>query len=169
MFHRTLFQGKIISCGYHVFKETTWNNVKEGDTVTVDLKTNQLSMNVDLYSCAICVKNQFFNLCKTVGHIPWKISRRVYYFIKTKGGSVNGSIISTKYRPVSVSSDWLEMLLLLKFSCPEQKTKLKLISQNQSVTRRMISQNWPVTLKVIEKKKTSTLTLILMYQLVWPS
>ena len=46
----------------------------------------------------------------------------------------------------------------------------KLISQNQSVTRRLISQNWSVTLTVVVrgKKKTSTLTLILMNQLTWP-
>ena len=45
---------------------------------------------------------------------------------------------------------------------------LKLISQNQSVTWRLISQNWSVTLIVVfRKKKTSTLTLILMNQLTW--
>ena len=46
---------------------------------------------------------------------------------------------------------------------------LKMISQNHSVTRRLISQNWSVTLTVVvKKKKTSTLTLILMNQLTWP-
>ena len=45
---------------------------------------------------------------------------------------------------------------------------LKLISQNPSVTRRLIRQNWSVTLTVVvEKKKTSTLTLIFIYQLTW--
>ena len=45
---------------------------------------------------------------------------------------------------------------------------LKLISQNQSVTWRLISQNWSITLIVVfRKKKTSTLTLILMNQLMW--
>ena len=45
---------------------------------------------------------------------------------------------------------------------------LKLISQNQSVTWRLISQNWSITLIVVfRKKKTSTLTLILMNQLTW--
>ena len=33
------FKAKITSRGYHVFKETTWNNVKEGDSVKVDLET----------------------------------------------------------------------------------------------------------------------------------
>ena len=45
---------------------------------------------------------------------------------------------------------------------------LKLISQNPSVTRRLIRQDWSVTLTVlVKKKKTSTLTLIFIYQLTW--
>ena len=45
---------------------------------------------------------------------------------------------------------------------------LKLISQNQPFTRQLIIQNWSVTLAVVMKKKTFTLTLILMNQLTWP-
>ena len=46
---------------------------------------------------------------------------------------------------------------------------IETISQNQSVTRRLISQNWSVTpTVVVKKKKTSTLTLILMNQLTCP-
>ena len=132
-------------------------------------------------------------------HIPREISPHVYYFINTEGGFVNGSGISTKYRPSPILSGGLEIPLLLNFSCSEQKTfekiknllilfmititvelttnkavvkkkklqlLLKLISQNQSVTRRLIGQNWSVTLAVVVKKKTSTLTLILMNN--WP-
>ena len=51
------FKAKITSRGYHVFKETTWNNVKEGDSVKVDLENNKLSKNVDPYACGICAKN----------------------------------------------------------------------------------------------------------------
>ena len=56
---------QIVSCeyhrGYHVFKETTWNNVKEVNSVIDDLETNKLSKNVDPYACVTCAKNQFFN------------------------------------------------------------------------------------------------------------
>ena len=84
------FKAKIASRGYHVFKETTWNNVKEGDSVRVDVETNKLSKNVDPYACAIRAKNQFFNSWKTVGHIQRNFSPCfVYYFIKTQGGFVN--------------------------------------------------------------------------------
>ena len=106
----------------HVFKETTWNNVKQGDSVRVDLETNKLSKNFHPYAFVICMKNQFFNLQKTVGHIPREISRHVYYFIKTKGGFVNSSVISTKYRPSPIPSGGLEIPLLLKFLCSEQDT-----------------------------------------------
>ena len=75
------FKAKIASCGYHVFKETTCNNVKEEGSVRVDLETNKLSKNVDPYACAIRAKNKFLNSWKTVGHIRREISRHVYYFI----------------------------------------------------------------------------------------
>ena len=71
--------------------------------------------------CDPCEKS-IFNSWKTVGHIPREISRHVYYFIKTEGGFVNGSVISTKYRPSPIPSGGLEIPLLFKFSCPEQKT-----------------------------------------------
>ena len=67
-------------------------------------------------------KINFFNSRKTVGHIPREVSRHVYYFIKTEGSFVNGSVISTKYRPSLIQSGGLEVPLLIKFSCPEQKT-----------------------------------------------
>ena len=93
------FKAKIASGEYHVFIETTRNKVKEGYTVRVNLETNKLSKKVDPYTYAIREKNQFFNLWKTVGHIPREISRHVYYFIKTEDGFANGSVISIKYRP----------------------------------------------------------------------
>ena len=132
-----------------------------------------------------------------MGHIAREISCHVYYFTKTEGSFLNSSVISTKYLPSPMPFGRLEiLLLLLKFSCPEQKTSekmknfvdslhdydysvvndeesskvsLKLISQNQSVTQRLIRQNWSVTLTVVLKKnKISTLTLILTKQLTWP-
>ena len=131
-----------------------------------------------------------------MGHIAREISCHVYYFTKTESSFVNSSVISTKYLPSPMPFGRLEiLLLLLKFSCPEQKTSekmknfvdslhdydynvvndeesskvsLKLISQNQSVTQRLIRQNWSITLTVVLKKnKISTLTLILTKQLTW--
>ena len=96
--------------------------VKEEDSVKIDLETNQLSKKVDPYKCAIHGKNQFFNSWKTLRHIEREISRHVYYIIKTEDGFVTGTVISTKYRPSPIPSGRLEIPLLLKFSCKEQKT-----------------------------------------------
>ena len=46
-------KAKIASRGYHVFKETNWNNFNKGDSVRVNLETNKLSKNVDIYAFAI--------------------------------------------------------------------------------------------------------------------
>ena len=83
------FKAKIVYGGYHVFKGTTWNNVKE-EKPTCFKKT------LILTHVQSVRKNQFFNSWKTVGHIPREISRHVCYFIKTEGGSVDGSVLSTK-------------------------------------------------------------------------
>ena len=54
---------------------------------------------------------------KTVGHIPRELSRDVYFFIKSEGDSVNGTVISTKYRTSPIPAGGLEIPLLLTFSC----------------------------------------------------
>ena len=58
-----------------------------------------------------------------MGHIPRESSGHVYYFIKTEGGFVNGSVIATKYCLSSIPSGGVEItLLLLNFSCKEHNT-----------------------------------------------
>ena len=122
-------------------------------------------------------------------------------FIKTVGGFVNGSVISTKYRPSPAPSGGLEILLLLKFSCPEQKTFEKTknfvdslydydysgVNEEESSGEEEAAlvietdQSKPAShtagdqsklvsslTVVLKKKKTSTLTLILMNQFTWP-
>ena len=111
------FKAKIASRGYHVFKETSWSNAKEGDEVKVELETNKSSNKIDPYACAIRAKEEYFKGWKTVGHIPREISRHVYFFIKSEGGSVNGTVISTKYRTSPIPAGGLEIPLLLTFSC----------------------------------------------------
>ena len=36
-----LFQAKIASQGYHVYKNTTWVDVRDGDEVQVDIETTK--------------------------------------------------------------------------------------------------------------------------------
>ena len=61
-----------------------------------------------------------------VGPIPREISRHVFDFMKTEGGFVNSSVISTKYRPSPIPSGRVQISLLLKISCPKQKTFVKI-------------------------------------------
>ena len=90
--------------------------------MSIDLETNKLSKNVDPYACAVRAKKHFFNSWKTVGHIPREISHHVYHhFMRTEGGFVNGSVISTKYCPLPIPSGGQEILLLLKFSCRKRR------------------------------------------------
>ena len=63
---------------------------------------------------------------KTVGHIPREISRHVYFFIKTEGGSVNGNVLSVKYQPSPIPSGGLEIPLMLTFKCTKSITFLKM-------------------------------------------
>ena len=54
------FKAKIASRGYHVFKETSWSNAKEGNEVKVELKTNKSSNKIDPYACTISAKEEYF-------------------------------------------------------------------------------------------------------------
>ena len=71
------FKVKIASRGYHVFRETSWSNAKEGDEIKVELKTNKSLNKIDPYACAIRAKEEYFKAWKTVGHISREISKHV--------------------------------------------------------------------------------------------
>ena len=74
---------------------------------------------------------EYFKKWKTVGHISGEISRHVCYFIKTESGFVNSTVISTKFRPSSISVGRLEISIFLKFLCYKQATfqKMKMFLQ----------------------------------------
>ena len=80
-------------------------------------KLTKVQKKNDPYACAIRAKEEYFKGWKTVGHIPREISRHVCFFIKSEGGSVNGTVISTKYRTSPIPAGGLEIALLLTFSC----------------------------------------------------
>ena len=75
-------KAKVASRGYHVYKNTKWVNAKEGDEVQAEIETNEDSVKVNPYTYAIRVKGNYFDVTKTVGHIPREICRHVYFFIK---------------------------------------------------------------------------------------
>ena len=47
-----LFDSKIASRGYHVYRYSTWKNAKSGDKVKVETETNKSSKSIDPYACA---------------------------------------------------------------------------------------------------------------------
>ena len=82
------FEAKIASRGYHAYKDTTGVNAKEGNEVQTEIKTNKDSIKVDpSYACAIYVKGKYFDVTKTVGHIPRQISRQFLDKFLKKAGS----------------------------------------------------------------------------------
>ena len=46
------FDSKIARRGYHVYRNSTWQNAKSGDKVKVEIET-KLSKSIDPYACAI--------------------------------------------------------------------------------------------------------------------
>ena len=61
------FQTKVASCGFHIKKDRTWENVNIGQEISVQLETNEDSKKIDPYCCAI--KTMISGKLETVGHI----------------------------------------------------------------------------------------------------
>ena len=80
----------LASSSYYVYKTTFLINAKLEIKLTVELQTTALSIETDMYACAIRIKNKFFSNLITVGHIPREISQHALFSsIKTEGGKVN--------------------------------------------------------------------------------
>lgn len=120
------FQSKIASCGYHIYKNVIWDNVKPGDKVTVEIESNNVSKRIDPYCCAVKAMAGNPIQLRTVGHIPREISRHVYFFLKEENGKVDGLVYSTKYRPSPIPAGGLEIPLLLNFNSTRYITHIKM-------------------------------------------
>ena len=112
------FQATIASCGYHVYKETTWSNAKVTKRVKIEIEANQCSIAIDPYACAVKAKEKYFDGWKTVRHVPRETSWYVYFFIKKENGKITGNVKLLNYKPSPVPSGGLEVPLHLTFSCP---------------------------------------------------
>ena len=111
------FTVAVASRGYHVYKNTSWTNAKVEEKVTVEIETKKSSLEVDPYSCAIKIKNRFFDSLITVGQIPHEISWHVHFFTETERGKIIGHVKSLTYRPSSIPWGGLEFPLQLTFTC----------------------------------------------------
>ena len=74
------FSAEVGSRGYHVYRNTSWNQIYVNQAVVVH-KENIVSLQIDLYCCAIMIIRVDKIGPVTVGHIPREISRFVYFFL----------------------------------------------------------------------------------------
>ena len=98
------FQTKVASGEFHIYKNTTWENVNIVQEISVQLETNEDSKKIDPYCCAI--KTMVSGKLETVGHIPREVSRHTYFYVK-KEGCIDHSVLSTRYRPSPIPSGGL--------------------------------------------------------------
>ena len=110
------FQTKVASRGFHVYKNRTWENDYIGEKISVQLETNEDSKKTGPYSYAI--KTMVSGKLETVDHIPREVSRHTYFYIKEEWGRIDGSVLSTCYRPSSIPSGRLEIPLMMTFRSP---------------------------------------------------
>ena len=75
------FQTKVASRGFHISKDTTRENVNVGQEFSVQLETNE-----DWSILLWYIKTMVSGKLKTVGLIPWEVSRHTYFYIKEEGG-----------------------------------------------------------------------------------
>ena len=97
-----IFQTKVALRGFHIYKNTAWKNVNLGQEISVQLETNEDSKKIDPYCCAL--KTMVSRKLETVGHISKEVSRHTYFDIKEDGGRMDGSVLSTCYRPSPIPS-----------------------------------------------------------------
>ena len=115
------FKAQVAARGFHVYR-----NIKQGDSVSVEIETNEESKKVDPYSCAIKALVGQPPQLKTVGLIPREISRHVFFFLKEENGRVEGTVHSTKNRPSPIPAGGLEIPLMLTFKSTRFVTHQKM-------------------------------------------
>ena len=88
----------------------------------IDIEKKKKSKEIDPYCCAIKTVGDF----KTVGHTPQEVSRHFYFYLREEGGRVDGSVLSTAYRPSPIPNGGLEIPLTLTFRSPTFITHQKM-------------------------------------------
>ena len=116
------FEAIIAWRGYHMYKETAWSDAIVNDKVKLEIETNQSLIAIDTYACAVSVDGW-----NTVGHASRAILRYIYSFIKKEDGKVSVNVKSLNNKTLTISSEGLEVPLLLTISCPEEwfRNKMK--------------------------------------------
>ena len=114
------FQATVAARGYHVYKNTMWDQAK----VLAEIESDKKSIEIDPYCCSI--KTSVNQQIKTVAHILREISRHVYFFLKDDHGHIDGTVKSIDYRSSPILVGGLEILLTLSFKCLRYITLTKM-------------------------------------------
>ena len=85
---------KIASRGYHVHGKSIWSNPEKGECLVGEQETDPAALLADPYAIAWKLQKKDKLVPVVVGHIPRKISRFVWYFMKY-GGSLFTSALRT--------------------------------------------------------------------------
>ena len=110
------FQATAVGRGYHVYKNTTWDQAKVGDKVLVEIESDKKSKEIDPYCCSI--RTSVNQQIKTVGYIPTEISRHVYFLLKDENDHIDRTVKSIDYSPSPIPAGGLEIPLTLNFKSP---------------------------------------------------
>ena len=113
-FKMVSFSKVIASRGYHVYRLTTWRNIKKDQKCTFCFETRKEALSIDKYSISVQIFPKDRVAPVTVGHVPLELSRYVYYFMKL-GGNVSGCVLSTMYKPSPIPEWGLEIPLTVTF------------------------------------------------------
>ena len=91
---------------------TVWTDAQAGDKITVEVETNGHSKAIDPYCCIIKALVGPLQNMETVVHI-----QNTFFFLTDEGGTVDGTVLSTRYQPSPIPAGGLEIPLLLTFRC----------------------------------------------------
>ena len=108
------FKAKIASRGYHVFKENSWSNAKEGDEVKVELETNKSSNKI--YLCHSCERGILQSMENSWPH-PERNFEACLFFYKIRGRFCQRDSNINKIPHVTNTSWWIRNSIVTHVSC----------------------------------------------------
>ena len=114
------FSAEVGSRGFHVYRNTSWNQIYVNQAVVVHKEKNIVSLQIDPYCCAITITRIDKIGPVTIGHIPREISRFVYFFYHEQG-AISGTVVATEPRISPIPEGGLEFKLLLNFTHPVER------------------------------------------------
>ena len=88
------FSAEAGSRGYHVYRNTSWNQICVNEEVVVLKEKNIVELQIDPYCCAITITRVGKIVPGTVGHIPREIFRFVYFYLHEQG-AISATVVDS--------------------------------------------------------------------------